>query len=139
MQPGVLKKIVFCEISRFYNCSYNLGFQPLGKDLTNLHLRSLLHGIITISQFLKKTTAGVIFRKICILQNFAFYNFSEKFCFQSQEECWEILRLLLISRSIITVSKLHKKLAFRAIFEKFITCEILHFTTFMRILVSSLT
>ena len=55
----------------FYNFCQNLGFQPLEKDLTTLQLLRILHGIIIISKFVRRT----IFKKFSILQNFAFYNF----------------------------------------------------------------
>ena len=64
------KKLIFGNFAFYKNCQ-NLGFQPLEKDLTTLQLLRILHGIIIISKFVRRT----IFRKFSILQNFAFYNF----------------------------------------------------------------
>ena len=54
----------------FNNFCQNLGFQPLEKDLTTLQLLRILHGIIIISKFVRRTTARAIFRKFSILQKF---------------------------------------------------------------------
>ena len=80
------------------------------------------------------TTARTTFRKIFILRNFAFCNFYQNLAFQSLEEGWAILQPLLVSRSIITMTQLLRKLSVRYIFRK--TC-ISHFTNFPKILVFS--
>ena len=50
--------------------------------------------------------------------------------------CWTNLQLLLILHSIVTISKLDRKLAFMLSSEKrIVICKISHFTTFSRILV----
>ena len=48
---------------------------------------------------------------------------------------WATLQLLLISCAIMAIAKLHKKNQFWLSSEKFLICEISHFTTFPRILV----
>ena len=60
-----------------YKFSQNLGFQLLEKDLTTLQILRILHGIIIISQFVRRTTTRAIFRKFRILRNFVFYNFCQ--------------------------------------------------------------
>ena len=65
----------------FYNFSDNIGFRQLNKDWPSLHLLKIPHGIITITNFiylkiyLGKTACRAIISEICILRNFAFYNF----------------------------------------------------------------
>ena len=89
----------------------------------------LYHGIITTTKLLRKPGIRAIFRKTSHLRNFAFYNFSDNLYFQSYEEGWAILQLPLISRSIITMSKVHKKSLQRGLSsKKFVIYEI--FTTF---------
>ena len=73
------------------------------------------------SKFLRRTTARTILKKIflkSVLRNFAFYNFCLNLGFQCTEEACATWKLFLISGSIITVSKLHKKPAVRTIFRK---------------------
>ena len=80
---AILRKICNLRNLVFYKFSQNLGFQPLGKGLTTLQLVPILCEIIIISKVLRKNTARAVWRKICILRNFAFYNFSENLSFQS--------------------------------------------------------
>ena len=65
------------------------------------------------------------FRKICILRNFAFCNFYQNLGFQSLEEGWATLQLLLASRSIITMTQLLRKPSVRNIIRK--TCILWNF------------
>ena len=101
----------------FYNFCQNLGFQPLEK--TTLQLLRILHGIIIISRFVRRTTARAIFRKFSILQNFAFYNFCKSW--------FPILTRgfgnFALYHGIITTTKVLRK------------PEISHFTNFNRSLV----
>ena len=110
-------RFVFCEFSHFTTFARILVFNPY-KRIGQLDRSLLQHGIITMTKLLRKNGVRAIFRKTCNLRNFAFYNFCENLDFQSYEESWATLQLPLISRSIITMSKLHKKLAVRAIFRK---------------------
>ena len=115
----------------FYNFCQNLGFGQFCSSL-------LYHGTITTTKLLRKHGIRAIFRKTCHLRNFAFYNFSDNLYFQSYEEGWAILQLPLISRSIITMSKVHKKSLQKGISSnKFVIYEI--FTTFARVLFSTIT
>ena len=103
----------------FYNFCWRLGFQPLEKDLTTLQLLRILHGMIIIAKFLtnKDHSQGYL-QKICIFQNFALYNFSQNLVFQFLQEDLATLQLLSIPDIIITIPKLDKKRAVRAIFKK---------------------
>ena len=74
---GIFKKVCILRNFAFYNFSEILVFQPLEKDVTTLQLLRILHGIIIISKFVRRTTARAIFRNFSIFRNFAFYNFSE--------------------------------------------------------------
>ena len=135
---GIFKKTFNLRNFAFYNFSENLGFgsqkrigQPysyyiLLQDTTWNHYKNMY-----LKTYGRKITRRVIVSETCILRNFAFYNFTT-LSFQSLEEGRATLQLLLISRSIITLSKLYKKNAVNAIFR-----EILHFTSFPRILVFS--
>ena len=96
---------------------------PLVKGLTNLQLLRILHGIIVISKCLRRP--GLSSEKFRILQLLI-------------ESWFSVLRRRLGNfttafNSIITIPKLHKKLAVRAIFKKTVISEIPHFTTFSRI------
>ena len=96
---------------------------PLVKDLTNLQVLRILHGIIVISKCLRRP--GLSSEKFRILQLLI-------------ESWFSVLRRRLGNfttafNSIITIPKLHKKLAVRAIFKKTVISEIPHFTTFSRI------
>ena len=126
---AIFKKIRNLRNFRFYNFSQNLGFRSLEKGLTILQLLRILHGKIIISKFLRKTSASIVFWKICVLRNFTFQNFSENLCFHSLEEGWGTFQLLLISCSI-AISKLHKKLASRSIFKKPFTLRNFAFQNF---------
>ena len=108
---GYFPKKKKCKLRNltFYNFSQNLGFQSLEKNLTTLQLLRILHGICIISKFVRRTTAKTIFRKSSILQNFAFYNFS-------QNLWYSILRRRIL-HSISTISKLHKKHPASALFK----------------------
>ena len=77
---------------------------------------------------------NLVFGEILHFTTFAKYFFIN---YKHLEQLWELANFTpaLISRSIITMSTLHSKLASTAIFRKFSICEISHFTTFARILV----
>ena len=111
------EKLAICKSSHFTNFNRNLVYFPCIKDLATLQVLITLNGINMTPAFLKKKYSQFTL-KSCILQIFAFYNFSENLDFHSYEEDWATLQLPLISRSIITMPKLHKKLAVRAIFKK---------------------
>ena len=190
------KKLLICEILHFSTFPRMLA-SGSQKRLANLTATKIPHEIITKTKFIylktygRKTALKVIISKICVLRNFAFYNFFrilvfspqkrvEQFCScsnitqyhcnvkTSQKTCswnitwnhynikvckrdysqgyyqkiyylakFRILQLLLeswysalrrvlanftpplISRSIVTMSKLHRKLAVTAMFRKF--------------------
>ena len=117
------KKNLICEISHFTTFSRILVFGSQ-KRIGNLTATKIPHGIITKTKFIylktyrTKTARRAIISEICILLIFAFYNFCQNLGFQCLEEGQAALQLLLISRSIMTVPKLYKKLAVRAIFRK---------------------
>ena len=121
----------------FYNFFENLYYQSKEEGWTTLRLLLVSPSIITVSTLQKKYAVRVISRKFRNLWNFAFYKFSKNLGFQSWEEGWTTLLLLLISRCIFTISKFHKKFQLGLFWEKFVICEISHFTTFPRILVFS--
>ena len=93
--------------------------------------------IIRISKFYRKLAFSPIFRKICNLRNFAFYNFCQNLGFQPLEKDLKTLQLLRILHGIIIISKFVRRTTARAIFRKFSILRILDFTTFARILVFS--
>ena len=138
---GIFKKNFNFRNFTFYNFSENLCFRQLEEDwptlqLLKYHMESLhtKTKFIYLKTYRRKTARTAI---ISEMRNFAFYNFCQNLGFQSSEEGWAALQLLLISGSIITISKLYKTLAVGLSSEKIVNCEILHFTTFPRILVFS--
>ena len=92
----------------FYNISQNLCFLLLEKYLSVLRLLRILHGIKITS----KVLIVAIARTTC--------NFYQNLGFQSSEKGWATLQLLLVSRSIITMTQLPRKPSVWNIFGK--TC-----------------
>ena len=93
----------------FYNFFENLCFRQLEEDwptlqLLKYHMESLhtKTKFIYLKTYRRKTARTAI---ISEMRNFAFYNFCQNLGFQSSEEGWAALQLLLISGSIITISK----------------------------------
>ena len=95
-------------ISRISVYSRILVFNPC-KWIEQLCSSLLCHGIITTTKLPIKPGLRAVFRKTFTLRNFVFYSFSENLHFQSYEEGCATLLLPLIPRSIITISKIHKK------------------------------
>ena len=90
----------------FYNFCQNLGFQPLEEDCVTVKVLTIPHGNIVIKKFLKRNPARAIFKKICILRNFAFCNFSENLGFRMLEEDWPNFQRIKIPHEIIaTITK----------------------------------
>ena len=92
----------------FYNISQNLCFLLFEKYLSVLRLLRILHGIKITS----KVLIVAIARTTC--------NFYQNLGFQSSEKGWATLQLLLVSRSIITMTQLPRKPSVWNIFGK--TC-----------------
>ena len=115
----IFRKICNLRSFAFYNFSQSLGFQPLEKELTTLQLLRILHGVIIISNFVRRTTARTIFRNFSVLQNFVFCNFCQNLGFQLLEKDLTTLQLLRILHGIIIISKFVRRTAARAIFRKF--------------------
>ena len=105
------EKFVICEYSHFTTLLES-RFSTRKSGLGNFAV--VYYYVITLlrQNFSESPELGLS----CNLRNFTFYNFSENLDFQSYEEGWATLQLPFISRSLITMSKLHKKLPVRAIF-----------------------
>ena len=121
----------------FFNFSGNLGFPSLEEGCVNLQILLISVTIITISKFHKILGVRVIFRKICILRNFAFYNFLESSFSASSKGFGNFTATSNITWNHYNIKVSKKKVQQGLFSENFGSCEILRFTTFSRILVFS--
>ena len=117
----------------FYNFSENLDFQSYEEGWETLQVPLISRSIIKMPNLHKKRAVRTIFKKMCNLRNFSFYNFGWNLVFNPYkriEQLCSIYNMVSLLRQSFSES-LESGLSS----EKLVICKISHFTNLNRHLV----